>query len=97
MLYNIEIRPFATLEIIEAFDWYESKKEGLGFEFLQELDNFYTSLNRNPFTYSYYDEPVRQGKMKRFPYVVTYEVLDGKIIIYSVFMAKQDPSKKRTF
>jgi len=42
-------------------------------EFLNELEAFYESLSRNPNTYSYYDKPVRQGKINRFPYVVVYE------------------------
>jgi toxin ParE1/3/4 len=96
MPYNIEIRPLAKLEILEAFDWYDAQREGLGLEFLEALDSFYASLNRNPFSYSYYDEPVRQGTLKRFPYTVVFEVIDSKIIIYSVFMIKQDPSKKRS-
>ncbi len=50
----------------------------------------------NPNIYSYYDKPVREGKLNRFPYTVIYEVFDSTIIIYSVFMANQDPAKKRT-
>ena len=96
MQYKIEIRPLATIEIIEAYDWYELQHEGLGLEFLNELETFYNSLLRNPHIYSYYEKPVREGKINRFPYTVIYEVFDTVIIIYSVFMAKQDPSKKRT-
>jgi hypothetical protein len=96
MLYNIEIRPLARLEIFEAYDWYDAQRDGLGLESLEELDVFYASLFRNPFSYSFYDEPVRQGRLKRFPYTVVFEVIESKIIIYSVFMIRQDPSKKRT-
>jgi toxin ParE1/3/4 len=96
MPYKIEIRPLAKVEIIEAYDWYDSQREGLGLEFLEALDVFYTSLVRNPFSYSFYDEPVRQGRLKRFPYTVVFEVIDSNIIIYSVFMIRQDPSKKRS-
>jgi plasmid stabilization system protein ParE len=96
MAYKIEIRPLAATEIIEAFDWYEIQKENLGFEFLDELDKFYKTLLRNPDTYSYYEKPVREGKIKRFPYTVVYELFDETIVVYSVFMAKQDPIKKRT-
>ena len=97
MLYKIEIRPLATVEIIEAYDWYESQQKGLGMEFLDEVEKFYKSLLRNPTTYAYYDKPVREGKIKRFPYKVVYEIFDKTIVVYSVFMAKQNPSKKRTF
>ncbi|WP_205510841.1 hypothetical protein [Longitalea arenae] len=96
MVYNIEIRPLARFEIFEAFDWYEAQREGLGHEFLEELDMFYKSLIRNPFSYSFYEEPVRQGRLKRFPYTIVFEVFDAKVVIYSVFMIRQDPSKKRS-
>ncbi len=95
MPYKIEIRPLAVIEIVEAYDWYEDQKNGLGMEFLEELESFYSILYTNPNTYSYYEKPVRQGKIKRFPFVVIYEVVKNSIIIYSVFMSSQDPEKKR--
>jgi len=96
MAYKIEVRHLATLEAIEAFDWYELQKEGLGVEFLDELEQFYKSLLHNPHTHSYYDKPVREGKVNRFPYTIVYEVFDSVIVVYSVFMNKRDPVRKRT-
>jgi toxin ParE1/3/4 len=95
MRYNIELRSLAALEVIEAFDWYEEQRAGLGEEFLYELDEFYKGLLDNPKTHSYYEKPVRQGKIKRFPYLVVYEIIDKTIIVYSVFMSKRNPDKKR--
>ncbi len=97
MQYKIEIRPLATIEILEAYDWYELQKEGLGLDFINELENFYNNLLRNPNVYSYYEKPVREGKLSRFPYTLVYEIFETTIVIYSVFMAKQNPTKKRTF
>ncbi len=95
MQYEIEIRSLATIETLEAYDWYEQQREGLGLEFLNELEKFYSILLHNPNTHSYYQRPVRQGKINRFPYTVIYEVFKTRIVIYSVFMGKQDPIKKR--
>lgn len=95
MAYKLEIRPLATVEILEAFDWYELQREGLGSEFLHELETFYNSLLRNPNSYGFYDKPVRQGKIDRFPYLVVFEIFDDSVVVYSVFMSRQDPSKKR--
>lgn len=96
MQYKIEVRPLATIEIIEAYDWYDLQREELGLEFLHELEEFYESLLNNPKTYSYFEKPVREGKINRFPYTVVYEIFDTTIVIYSVFIAKQNPEKKRT-
>ena len=96
MAYKFEIRPLATIEIFEAYDWYELQREGLGIEFLMELEIFYTTLQRNPDTYSYFQKPVRHGSLDRFPYTVVYETFDEVIVIYSVFMYRQDPDKKRS-
>jgi mRNA-degrading endonuclease RelE of RelBE toxin-antitoxin system len=96
MDFRIEVRPLAVIETIEAYDWYEEQLQGLGADFLEELDNFYKLLLQNPYIFSYYDEPVREGKINRFPYVVIYEVFDQAIAVYSVFMSKQDPDGKRT-
>jgi len=95
MAYSLEIGPLAAMEIWEAFDWYELQREGLGIEFLAELESFYASLIRNPNSYGYYERPIRQGKIDRFPYVVVFEVFDAIVVVYSVFMTKQDPNKKR--
>ena len=95
MPYKLQIRHLATCEIIDAFEWYESQREGLGVEFLDQLDKFYETLLLNPLIFGYYEKPVRQGQLSRFPYLVVYELFDETIVVYSVFMSKQDPAKKR--
>lgn len=96
MGYEIEIAPLAKLEIIDAYDWYEINKKGLGEDFLEELEKFLNELLSNPKIHSYYQKPVRSGVLKRFPYSVTYEPVDHTIYIYSVFMIRQHPFKRRS-
>ena len=35
MSFKLETRPLAVIEILEAYDWYESAKDGLGLEFFR--------------------------------------------------------------
>jgi toxin ParE1/3/4 len=96
MTYNLEIRPLATLEILEAYEWYEQQQEGLGYRFLDSLEEFFFTLQNNPATFSYYEKPVREGLIKKFPYLVVFEIFDSIVVVYSVFMAKRNPDSKRT-
>ncbi len=97
MIYTLEIRPLATIEIIEAYDWYELKSIGLGNKFLLDLDNFFFILVTSPQIHSYYQKPVRQGRLSNFPYLIVYEIFAQMVVVYSVFMARKDPGSKRTF
>ena len=94
MSFRIEVKPAAALASIEAYSFYEERREGLGIEFLDALQEFYDGLEINPFTHSYHKEPVRQGTLSKFPYVVVYEPLADHVAVYDVFMTSQDPAKK---
>lgn len=96
MSYNLKIRPLAAKEILEAYDRYEGRKDGLGKRCLEALDAFFEVLLGDPVIHAYYEAPLRQGILQHFPYVVVYEVTGEQIVVYSVFMTDQYPAKKRT-
>ena len=96
MIFTLVLRPLALTDLQAAYDYYNSISENLGEEFLKELQNFLDKIQGNPFIHSYVKEPIRQGKIKRFPYHVIYEVKEQNILIYSIFMTEQNPDKKRT-
>lgn len=94
MSYKIEERQEAVENVLDAFNWYESREDGLGYRFLSELDDFYDKLERHPEAYSYVNETLREGKLVHFRYLVIFEIQGDKVIVFKVFHAKQDPSKK---
>lgn len=90
------IEPEAQKEIIEAIEWYESKRIGLGGEFFNYLDGYFQTLKSSNASFEIKRKPVfRELPLKRFPYVIIYEELDNQIVVYSVFNTLQNPSKKR--
>jgi hypothetical protein len=48
MKYKLIGRPEAEDELSEAFMWYESKREGLGYDFLLHVDAGFRFIERNP-------------------------------------------------
>ena len=47
-MYSLIIKPSAILMTMDAYDWYETQKTGLGEEFLDELDGVYHKLESHP-------------------------------------------------
>lgn len=39
MMYSVYVSPDAQADIRSAFQWYESQRDGLGHEFIEEIDN----------------------------------------------------------
>ena len=71
MLYTHLLHPLALQDIIEAYDWYESSKTGLGEEFAATIKKIIDEIIRHPQTYiSKYNVSYREAIIKKFPYVI---------------------------
>jgi len=78
----------------EAYDWYEEQKRGLGEEFLKELDSNYNKLQSHPEYFRKIKNNFRQTSLKRFPYVVIFEIMKNEVVVFAVFHTKRNPELK---
>ena len=91
MSHEIIVRPEATREVQEAFDWYEEKSEGLGLEFLRAADVCMAGIQRNPLASPVMYQEIRRALLRKFPYAIFYIVKEERIIVLACFHAKRDP------
>lgn len=84
---NFRVEAIAQSEFEEAAAWYESQREGLGIEFIVEIDRV---LSRVSHEHSFATAPiatvpggeVRREFVDRFPYVVVFvETADLRKVI----------------
>jgi hypothetical protein len=59
----------------DAYAWYEIQLDGLGESFLDELEAGYVKIVANPSYYSFLKNGFRRMLLKRFPYIIIYEIL----------------------
>ena len=95
MEYILEVKDEANLEIIEAYLYYEEKRIGLGEEFLEHLNIYFDRITTNPEHFPQKRKPYREAFIKRFPFLVIYEITKREVIVYSVFNTWQNPEKKK--
>lgn len=50
-MYTLVIKPRSVLMAKDAYEWYEEQREGLGEEFLAELEFSYAKILKNPTKY----------------------------------------------
>lgn len=94
MKQNLIIKDKASEEIIEAYNWYEKQRIGLGEELFEEINEAFFIILSQPELFQKTYKSYRQFVLRKFPYVIVFEVENLDIIIYSFFHTKLNPEKK---
>ncbi|MFN0054020.1 MAG: type II toxin-antitoxin system RelE/ParE family toxin [Planctomycetales bacterium] len=82
----------ARAELDEAIAWYESRAEGLGMQFLDEVEQTVRLISAHQEIGSRYKSTeFRYFPVSRFPYALYYCVLDGQIWIAAVAHQRRRP------
>lgn len=93
MNWRVVTRPEVESDVAEAAVWYDSRREGLGAEFVEEVLSVFDTLAVNPLLNSrrHPNKNIRWCYPDRFPYRVIYEVIDAEsnVVIVAVLHAAQ--------
>jgi plasmid stabilization system protein ParE len=87
--------PEANAEIVEAVEWHEGQKKGLGRQFLSQVRSAVANLRRTPLHYQVVDEQVRRVLLHRFQYGVFYEIHGGDVVVIACLHTSRDPHEWR--
>jgi hypothetical protein len=73
------------------------EREGLGDDFLSELERSQELIKANPYHYQVRYKEVRMLKIKRYPICLHYTIKEESIIVHAVLNTDRDPGiwKKR--
>lgn len=91
MIDNIKFAAEAVSEFSNAVEWYESKVEGLGLRFTDEIDATIERIRLNPELYPLVVEGIRKIQVNKFPFSIFYKIEDCTIVILRVFHNKRKP------
>lgn len=90
-MIRIVLADEAQADALEAFRFYEQRREGLGERFRDHLDIALSRIQETPELYPVVHRDLRRTLVERFPYFVLYRVYPGLIFIVAVMHARQSP------
>ncbi len=93
MRYILKISHTAYQETDAAFTYYEEQSPGLGEKFLKSLEDAYYKLSKKPQYYSYiqHDKNIRDLKIKTFPFVIVFQIIEDTVFVLRVFNTNRNP------
>ena len=91
MITSVSIHEVADIELKEAARYYESKVDGLGFAFLDEVERVVKLIRDNPESAPRIYKVVRRKILRGFPYSIMYSIVDDSIRILAIANQKRRP------
>ena len=88
-----KLEPSAKKDIKESVIYYEEKKEGLGGEFIDEVNLKIQEIAEKPEKYPIFHKEARKASLKRFPFNIIYAIKDAFISILGVWHKSRDPNQ----
>lgn len=92
-LFNILTNQLTSQPLLNLrkIGWYEEQQAGLGEYFLKDLENCYSEITKRPESYQKKYNDIRHALLRKSPFVVFFEILEERIVIYSVFHSSREP------
>ena len=82
-------------DLLEAYNWYESKEFGLGDRFLNSVQDGLILIRQHPEIFPVCTSAFRRALISKFPFEIIYENEENRIVVYSVFNCSLNPQKWR--
>lgn len=88
---ELRFEPEAQQDALDAFDWYEHERPGLGFAFLDAMDAAAARIQEHPLVHASVYRDLRRVLVDRFPYAVYYRVFPSQISVVAVAHGRRNP------
>lgn len=87
----------AEEEVDQIFNYLENQLPGLGQRFINDLDQMIRAIGRNPLRFGRVetlpdDIPCRRALLRKFRYVVIFEVVQSEVAILAVKHGSREPN-----
>ena len=93
MTPRLFLRAAAKADLREAFDWYESRSTGLGFEFTRAARATLAQIERNPGQFPVVLDDIRRAHLLRFPYAVYYFIDGEHVVVIACAHGRRHPRR----
>jgi plasmid stabilization system protein ParE len=90
---NLEFHSAAERELLEAINYYNDQRPGLGYEFADAVEEAAERIRANPKGWAWASEKdeLRRCQTKRFPYGLIYQVQVRRIVVVAVMHLRRRP------
>ena len=83
--------PDVTTEVSASYNWYQEQANGLGDDFLHELESSYEAITELPDTWPKFQKGFRRFLLGKFPFSVIYRVSENTVYVVAIMHNSRKP------
>jgi len=88
---KVQFTDIARQEYMDAIDYYNNQRDGLGYEFAIEIDEGIQNIQLYVSAWQQLSSKIRRYLIKRFPFGIIYSSTENSIIVLSIMNLHQKP------
>ena len=88
---KVTFHPDVSEDIEGSYTWYENELNGLGLQFISELEKGFDAISYAPSTWSTFEYGFRRYILSRFPFSVVYKEESDVIFVVAVMHNSRNP------
>ena len=91
MMLELWFHPEVSEEVKSAYFWYQEQADGLGDDFIDELEETYRKIIDTPERWSFFQKGFRRCLLFRFPFSVIYRQHNDAVYVIAVMHNRRKP------
>ena len=81
---HVRFHPLFEVDVLEAANWYDTRSTGLGDAFVANVRDAVDGIVADPPSFSRTPLGLRFARVKRFPYLVLFDLSDDQLLLLGV-------------
>jgi plasmid stabilization system protein ParE len=90
---DLRLLPSAEDDLAQARAWYESRRPGLGGEFLATVAAHLDRIAEGPREYPVVYRGLRRAVVRRFPYLIYFVLRSGRVTVVACLHGRRHPEE----
>jgi toxin ParE1/3/4 len=87
------VRKEAAADLVEAVEWYDARRGGLGGDFLAAARAVLAAIEESPERFPIVRGDIRRARLRRFPYAIFYVVEPDQTVVTACMHFRREPRR----
>lgn len=89
--FSIEISDEAEIDFDKSYEYYFKDNSKIADRFFKKINLSFEEIKQNPHAFSIAHKDIRKYIVKKFPFVIYYQVVSSAIRVIAIFHTSRNP------